>query len=613
MKRKALLALSLALLLIALLTISVSAKEIIEEWNVSKTTSDNVTATLYDDYSLVISGSGNMKNWSSSSNAPWYSSYRTEIKTITIGEDITSLGAYAFYYCKNLETVYFNATSMSNLAKNAIPFSGCSKGFTVIVGKNVKRIPNCIFSIYGTSYPDISVNQLLFEEGSVCTEIGDSAFWYSYKGATLFIPNTIKVIGDMAFYEGATVTYVEAGADTTNWASRWNDINTYGSEMGKVVWNHTHSVSKYGDVKENTHTLYCVCGILLETEAHIYLTVSVTAPTCEEQGYTTHTCICGDYYTDNYIDALGHNFVDFECSCGATDYFKKWNISATSSDNVIAYYRANENNDGMYTLIIRGKGNMVNWVNLYDIPWYSSYGSAISSVIIEDGVKNIGASTFSGCSKISSVIIPESVTTISKYAFNKCSTLTSIIIPSSVKTISDNAFSGCSALTIYCEAASKPSGWSSIWNPSNRPVVWDYKNTMQGNIVIFKGYSFNEAGSMAVGFDIDYEAKALYEELTGETLEIGVVFAAYDLLLGNQPLDNEGNAITLDDGAVVKFDLTEYDYTYYDFVITDIVDSIKDIDLVISAYINNGYENKYVQENGIADTVTGISYNEAKA
>ena len=115
-----------------------------------------------------------------------------------------------------------------------------------------------------------------------------------------------------------------------------------------------------------------------------------------------------------------------------------------------------------------------------------------------------------------------------------------------------------------------------------------------------------------MGFDIDYEAKALYEELTGETLEIGVVFAAYDLLLGQQPLDNEGNAITLDDGAVVKFDLTEYDYTYYDFVITDIVDSIKDIDLVISAYINNGYENKYVQENGIADTVTGISYNEAK-
>ena len=117
---------------------------------------------------------------------------------------------------------------------------------------------------------------------------------------------------------------------------------------------------------------------------------------------------------------------------------------------------------------------------------------------------------------------------------------------------------------------------------------------------------------MAVGFDIDYEAKALYEELTGETLEVGVVFAGYSLLNGNQPLDSQGNAITLPDGAVVKFDLTEYDYTYYDFVITDIIDGIKDIPLVISAYINNGLENKYIQENGISDTVRGISYNEAK-
>ena len=32
----------------------------------------------------------------------------------------------------------------------------------------------------------------------------------------------------------------------------------------------------------------------------------VTAPTCTEQGYTTHTCSCGDSYVDTYVDALGH-------------------------------------------------------------------------------------------------------------------------------------------------------------------------------------------------------------------------------------------------------------------------------------------------------------------
>ena len=38
---------------------------------------------------------------------------------------------------------------------------------------------------------------------------------------------------------------------------------------------------------------------------HSYKDV-VTAPTCTEKGYTTHTCACGDSYVDTYTDALGH-------------------------------------------------------------------------------------------------------------------------------------------------------------------------------------------------------------------------------------------------------------------------------------------------------------------
>lgn len=44
------------------------------------------------------------------------------------------------------------------------------------------------------------------------------------------------------------------------------------------------------------------------THQHSYTAV-VTAPTCTAQGYTTYTCTCGDSYIDNYVAALGHNFV----------------------------------------------------------------------------------------------------------------------------------------------------------------------------------------------------------------------------------------------------------------------------------------------------------------
>ncbi|MBQ6677315.1 MAG: hypothetical protein IJM71_04635 [Clostridia bacterium] len=73
----------------------------------------------------------------------------------------------------------------------------------------------------------------------------------------------------------------------------------------------THTCSRCGD--------FYVDGYV-EAIGHEYVAV-VTAPTCTEQGCTTHTCsICGDFYIDDYVDALGHNFVGGVCTvCGEPD------------------------------------------------------------------------------------------------------------------------------------------------------------------------------------------------------------------------------------------------------------------------------------------------------
>ncbi|MBO5224407.1 MAG: leucine-rich repeat protein [Clostridia bacterium] len=104
------------------------------------------------------------------------------------------------------------------------------------------------------------------------------------------------------------------------------------------------------------------------------------------------------------------------------------------------------------------------------------YGcSSLTSIEISDSVTSIGNFAFRDCSSLTSIKIPDSVTSIGKEVFRFCSSLTSIEIPDSVTSIGEYAFQYCSKLTIYCEAASKPSGWSSYWNNSNRPVVWGYK------------------------------------------------------------------------------------------------------------------------------------------
>ena len=45
----------------------------------------------------------------------------------------------------------------------------------------------------------------------------------------------------------------------------------------------------------------------IDTLSHLY-TEAVTPPTCTEQGYTAYTCVCGDSYVDDYVDATGHSY-----------------------------------------------------------------------------------------------------------------------------------------------------------------------------------------------------------------------------------------------------------------------------------------------------------------
>ena len=59
--------------------------------------------------------------------------------------------------------------------------------------------------------------------------------------------------------------------------------------------------TKYANYSSSSYaTFRCV-----EAHEHSY-TAAVTAPTCTEKGYTTHTCSCGHSYVDTYTDALGH-------------------------------------------------------------------------------------------------------------------------------------------------------------------------------------------------------------------------------------------------------------------------------------------------------------------
>ena len=96
-------------------------------------------------------------------------------------------------------------------------------------------------------------------------------------------------------------------------------------------------------------------------------------------------------------------------------------------------------------LTISGTGTMTNYTSSSS-PWYS-YRSSITSVVIEEGVTNIGNYAFQNCSGLTSVTIPNSVTSIGENAFYNCHNLTSVTIPNSVTSIGISAFLKCTGLT----------------------------------------------------------------------------------------------------------------------------------------------------------------------
>ena len=144
---------------------------------------------------------------------------------------------------------------------------------------------------------------------------------------------------------------------------------------------------------------------------------------------------------------------------------------------------------------------------------YAFYAaSSLVSIDLGDDVKNIGTSTFYNCSSLKMIfvgegnekfksidgnlyskdervliqyaigknetkfIIPTNTTRVDDEAFRGASKITEVIVCKNVTEIGAYSFYGCENLTIYCEAESKPDGWSENWNPDNRPVVWGYNS-----------------------------------------------------------------------------------------------------------------------------------------
>ncbi len=130
--------------------------------------------------------------------------------------------------------------------------------------------------------------------------------------------------------------------------------------------------------------------------------------------------------------------------------------------------------------------------------------SALTNIEIPDSVTSIGVWAFADCSALTDIEVPDSVTSIGSYAFYNTA-LTEIFIPDSVTLIESRVFYFCDDLTdIYCEAESKPDGWSEFWHT----IGWEEETQTHTYPMVHWGCKMTDATSALGNIDGDGDVDA---------------------------------------------------------------------------------------------------------
>ena len=123
---------------------------------------------------------------------------------------------------------------------------------------------------------------------------------------------------------------------------------------------------------------------------------------------------------------------------------EKWDISLNGDNSVIAYL--SKENEEAYLLTVSGTGEMKSWKN-GDAPWYSEYRTKIKTIVIENGIENIGGYAFVGCIALESIEIANSVSKIGISALETCVSLKSVELPRSLTELHTWALRSCLKLS----------------------------------------------------------------------------------------------------------------------------------------------------------------------
>ena len=357
---------------------------------------------------------------------------------------LTSIGKSAFYNCTSLETVKI-PKSLSNIENTSI-YYGCYsiKEFIVEEGNPLlKSIDGNLFSADGTVLVmhahASSATHYEIPEGVTCIMSG--AFRNSKNINSIVIPKSVTSIEIDAFAQTTSLTAVYYGGTTEDWGLiSINSGNAYLTSATRYFYSETEPTTE-------GNFWHYVNGEPTPWFETIFVTPS--------EGLSFFSFGNGFCHVSSIGSCVDRNIVIPDKS---TDGDKVVGIAAYAfaGCNNLESISIPDSVTSIRPYAFDGCNNLA--YNKYDNAYYLGNASnpylillcakdaSITTCNINTETKIICSYAFSNCSKLKSIVIPDGVTNIGSHAFNNCISLESATIGNGVTQIEDFVFDGCKSL-----------------------------------------------------------------------------------------------------------------------------------------------------------------------
>ena len=268
-------------------------------------------------------------------------SHGKKLLNIHIPQNVSFIGTGAFWGCDNMSDICVSEDNSYYLSENGILYN---KNKTTLVcyptGKTDSRfvIPNDITTLSSNSIGrnnyleeiviPSSILQLGYSSFTDCNNLKYAFYFGSEEDFNL-------ITNHSAIQPNINNIIIHYNSVDHTWDNGELITNATCTESGEICYhclycNKTHSdvtpaknhIAVVDQEKAPTCTetgltegSHCsACGTILTPQETIPATghnysLSVTPPSCNENGYTTYTCSnCGDAYTSDYVEAINHDY-----------------------------------------------------------------------------------------------------------------------------------------------------------------------------------------------------------------------------------------------------------------------------------------------------------------